>query len=77
MTPTLTKEQIQRMLGAPKPAPPRKYGAARPPMSEAEKTEIRNYYKKNKTMTVRELSKRFGRSVGAVWKTITAGSLPQ
>lgn len=70
MTPTLSKEQIQRMLGAPRPAPARNYGAARPPMTETEKTAIRKAYKANPTFTVRELSKKFGRSVGAIWKTI-------
>lgn len=70
MIPTLSKEQIQRMLGAPRPAPVRSYGAARPPMTEAEKSAIRKAYKANPTFTVRELSKRFGRSVGAIWKTI-------
>jgi hypothetical protein len=33
-------------------------------MTETEKTAIR------KAFTVRELSKKFGRSVGAIWKTI-------
>lgn len=39
-------------------------------MTEAEKTAIRKAYKTNPTFTVRELSKKFGRSVGAIWKTI-------
>lgn len=67
---TLSKEQIHRMLGAPRPAPVRNYGAARPPMTKAEKTAIRKAYKDDSTLTVRKLSKKFGRSVGAIWKTI-------
>jgi hypothetical protein len=44
-------------------------------MSDAEKSEIRKAYRKTTTYTMRELSKKFGRSVGAVWKAIHSDGL--
>jgi hypothetical protein len=75
MRPTLTKEQIARLLGPPKALEDKPKGASRPPMSDAEKSEIRKAYKRNPTYTMRELSKRFGRSVGAIWKAIHSDGL--
>jgi hypothetical protein len=75
MTPTLTKEQIARLLGPPKAVQDKPKGASRPPMSDAEKSEIRKAYRKTTTYTMRELSKKFGRSVGAVWKAIHSDGL--